>query len=104
LSKENPAYRFGKNEVNFENLNCNNGKQEFQLTPHEAMILKYLIHHKGKIVSRKELLEKVWNVSSEVETRTVDNFVARLRKYFEPDPAVPIYIKSVRGAGYIFSD
>ncbi len=104
FSREDPVYRFGKNEVNFEDLSCNNGKRKFQLTPYEAMVLKYLIHHKGKIVSRSELLEKVWNVSSEVETRTVDNFVVRLRKYFEPVPAHPIYIKSIRGAGYIFSD
>ncbi|HDQ45946.1 MAG TPA: response regulator transcription factor [bacterium] len=104
LSRENPVFRFGKNEVNFENLICTNGRQKFRLTAHEAIILKYLIHHKGKIVSRKELLEKVWNVRSDVETRTIDNFIARLRKYFEPVPKKPIYFKSVRAAGYLFSD
>ena len=66
------------------------------------MLLKHLIENKGKVVTRKELLEKVWNISSEVETRTVDNFIVRLRKYFEPDPAKPIYIKSIRSAGYMF--
>jgi DNA-binding response OmpR family regulator len=68
------------------------------------MAMQFLIEHKGKPVSRKELLEKVWNITSEVETRTVDNFIVRLRKYFEEDPSNPKYIKSVRGVGYIFED
>ena len=102
LSDISPVFSFGDNEINFETLMCKTRKEEVRLTPHEAMVLKYLIAHKGKIVSRKELLEKVWNVSSEVETRTVDIFIARLRKYFEPEPANPIYIKSIRGAGYQF--
>jgi DNA-binding response OmpR family regulator len=66
------------------------------------MVLKYLVDNTGKTVSRKELLENVWHVNPEVETRTVDNFIARLRKYFEPDPSDPLYIKSVRGKGYVF--
>ncbi|MBN1781487.1 response regulator transcription factor [bacterium] len=95
-------FRFGENEVDFETLNCIAGKQKFRLTPHEAMVLKYLVRHKGKIVSRDELLEKVWNVSPEVETRTVDIFIARLRKYFEHNPGKPVYFISIRGAGYRF--
>lgn len=97
-----PVYRFGKNEINFENLKCSNGINNFVLTQREAMVLKYLIENKDRIVSRKELLEKVWRISSDVETRTVDNFISRLRKYFEPDPVNPIYILSVRSAGYTF--
>ncbi|NQT24273.1 response regulator transcription factor [candidate division KSB1 bacterium] len=97
-------FRFGANEINFDTLVCKTPKQEIRLTPHEAMVLKYLILHKGKIVSRKELLEKVWNVSSEIETRSVDIFIGRLRKYFELEPASPVFIKSIRGAGYQFSD
>ncbi len=98
------VYRFGDNKVDFSNLSCRAGDREFQLTPREAMVLKYLIDHKGQIVSRQDLLENVWQISGEIETRTVDNFIARLRKYFEPQPSRPIYIKSVRSAGYIFSD
>lgn len=98
------VYRFGKNEINFENLHCRTGEKEITLTAHEAMVMKYLIENKGKIVSRKELLEKVWQMNPEIETRTVDNFIARLRKHFEPDPSKPVYIKSVRGAGYIFNN
>jgi len=66
------------------------------------MVLKYLIDHQGKIISRQELLENVWGLSSQIETRTVDNFIVRLRKYFEPNPSNPIFIKSVRSAGYVF--
>jgi DNA-binding response OmpR family regulator len=68
------------------------------------MVLKYIVERKGKIVTRKELLENVWHLNPEVETRTVDIFIARLRKYFEPDPANPVYIKSIRGVGYVFND
>ncbi len=103
ISTEDPVFRFGDNEVNFNDLSCRSGIRSFCLTVHEAMTLKYLIVNKGRIVSRKELLDKVWHVSTEVETRTVDNFIMRLRKYFEPDPSHPIYIKSVRSAGYIFT-
>lgn len=99
-----PVYCFGNNEINFANLKARAKGQEFQLTAHEAMTLKYLIENKGKIVSRRELLDKVWNITSEVETRTVDNFIVRLRKYFEPNPAQPIFIKSIRSAGYMFTD
>ena len=104
ISNNQPFYSIGDTKINFKNLTCRSGKQDFRLTPHEAMVLQYLIDNKGKIISRKELLEKVWHISSEVETRTVDNFIVRLRKYFEPNPAKPIYIKSIRSAGYMFSD
>ena len=99
---ENPLYKFGNNEINFENLKCLKGKKEFQLTSYEAMIMKYLIENKDKVVTRKELLENVWNMNPDIETRTVDNFIARLRKHFEDDPSNPKYIVSVRSAGYIF--
>ncbi len=99
-----PIFHFGDNDINFENLHCFAHGKEIQLTTHEAMLLKYLVDNKGKIVSRKELLENVWNISSDIETRTVDNFIVRLRKYFEPNLDNPVFFKSVRGAGYIFSD
>jgi DNA-binding response OmpR family regulator len=97
-----PSYRFGENEVNFEKLSCRSGSKDMKLTAHEAMFLRYLIDNQGRVISRKEILENVWNIDSEVETRTIDNFVVRLRKFFEPDPSHPIYIKSVRGVGYEF--
>lgn len=99
-----PIYKFGNNEINFENFKCKKGKAEFQLTSYEAMIIKYLIVNKNKVVSRKELLENVWNMNPDVETRTVDNFIVRLRKHFEADPSNPKYIVSVRSAGYMFNE
>lgn len=99
-----PVYKFGKNEINFENLSCSVGTRRFNLTQREAMVMKYLIERQGKIVSRKDLLENVWHISPEVETRTVDIFISRLRKYFEPDPDNPVYIISIRNAGYLFNE
>ncbi|MBD3225913.1 MAG: response regulator [Caldithrix sp.] len=98
-----PVYSFGDNEVHFENLTAVHKGIKINLTLHEAMLLRYLIEHEGKAISRKELLHHVWNISSEIETRRVDNFISRLRKYFENDPENPTYIKSVRGVGYMFN-
>jgi DNA-binding response OmpR family regulator len=102
-AEKQPVYRFGDNEINFANLNCRHGEAELRLTPQEAMVLKYLVEHEGEIVTRKELLENVWHLNPDIETRTVDIFIARLRKYFESDSANPVYFKSIRGAGYTFS-
>jgi len=101
-SQKQPVYKFGNNEINFKTLNCLHGNEKIRLTPQEAMLLKYLVEHIGEIVTRKELLENVWHLNPEVETRTVDIFIARLRKHFEPDPSNPVYFKSIRGAGYTF--
>jgi len=100
-SEANPVFRFGPNSINFQNLQCLSGKNEFTLTPHEAMVLKYFADHVNTIVTRYELLEHVWQIHSDVETRTVDIFVARLRKYFETDAKNPKYFKSIRSAGYM---
>ncbi|GBD88001.1 sensory transduction protein regX3 [bacterium BMS3Abin03] len=104
VSTEMPVVEFGKNKIDFEKLKCSCSTGEIRITPREAMLLKYLIENKGKIISRKELLENVWHMNPDIETRTVDIFIARLRKYFEEDPSNPVYIKSVRGVGYIFDD
>jgi two-component system, OmpR family, alkaline phosphatase synthesis response regulator PhoP len=102
LTRSSAVARFGENEVNFETLEASASGIKFRLTLHEAMLLRYLTEQEGQIVTRKELLEEVWNISSEIETRTVDNFIARLRKYFEPDPNKPQHFKSIRGVGYKF--
>jgi DNA-binding response OmpR family regulator len=64
------------------------------------MLLKHLAQNAGRVVSKAELLEKVWNVSRESETRSVDNFILRLRRYLEANPRFPRYLHTVRGAGY----
>jgi two-component system alkaline phosphatase synthesis response regulator PhoP len=101
-TRENPVVRLGSHTVHFDTLTCQSGKHTFQLTAREAMVLKYMIEHPDRIISRQELLKNVWQIHSEVETRTVDIFIARLRKYFELDPKKPRYFKSVRSAGYMF--
>ncbi len=103
VSDMQPIYEFGSNIINFQNLTAKTGDCEIQLTQREAMVLKYLIEHTDTIVSRKELLAHVWQIHSDIETRTVDNFIVRLRKHFETDPAKPQFIKSVRSVGYIFT-
>ncbi len=104
VTASEPVFKFGNYEINFQNLTCKKGKTEFRLTAYEAMVLKYMTDNKNKVISRKELLEKVWHLNPEIETRTVDNFIARLRKYFENDPANPEHLLSVRGAGYMFTE
>jgi two-component system alkaline phosphatase synthesis response regulator PhoP len=93
---------FGDNEIDFASLSARAGKRSFRLTPLEAMLCKYLTDRSGRVVSRQELLREVWQVPPDMETRTVDNFMVRLRRYFEPDPAHPVHFLNVRGAGYLF--
>ena len=102
IDENDQLVEFGENQIDFKTLSCRSRNRYFRLTPLEAMVIKYLIDHHGKIITRKELLENVWNINSEVETRTVDNFILHLRKYFESNPSKPKFIKSIRGAGYIF--
>lgn len=103
-TNEKPMVQLGDHTIRFDTLTCRSDKIEFRLTPHEAMVLKYLIDNRDRIVSRRELLEHVWQIHSDVETRTVDIFIGRLRKYFETDPKNPIFFISVRSAGYMFRD
>lgn len=95
-------YRFGRNDINFADLTVNNGEDSFRLTPLEAALVRYLIDNPGRVISREELLEKVWQSTAGIETRTVENFIVRIRKRFEIDPGNPVYFKTVRGAGYLF--
>jgi two-component system, OmpR family, alkaline phosphatase synthesis response regulator PhoP len=95
-------YEFGRAKVNFDTYEATVGAQEIQLTPMEMNLLRYFIDNEGRVISRNELVERVWRQPYIESTRTVDNFVMRLRKYFEVDPAVPRHFVSVRGAGYRF--
>ena len=97
------VYEFGKVCVNFDTYEAISGSGDtIALTNLEVKLLKYLIAHAGRVVTRDELLENVWELGGSPTTRTVDNFISRLRKYFEPDPARPVHLLSVRGAGYRF--
>jgi DNA-binding response OmpR family regulator len=99
-SGEPDTARIGKAEVDFRNFEIRTPDATTQLTLLEAMLLKLLVQNAGRIVSKAEILEKVWNVSPDTETRAVDNFIVRLRRYVEPNPGFPRHILTVRGAGY----
>ena len=72
------------------------------LTLMEASLLRYLVEHEGRPVSRKTILEKVWGVREDTDTRAIDNFIVRLRRYIEDDPAQPVHLETIRGVGYRF--
>lgn len=92
--------RIGEAEVDFQNFELKVRGESFRLTLLEAMLLKLLVENAGRVVSKGEILEKVWNLSADTQTRAVDNFVMRLRRYLEEDPRTPRYLHTVRGAGY----
>jgi DNA-binding response OmpR family regulator len=68
----------------------------------ETDLLRYLVLNQGRIISRKELLEQVWRVREDTDTRAIDNFMVRLRRYIEDNPAEPVFLETVRGVGYRF--
>lgn len=98
------AYSFDGRVIDFENLELRTGGQTIRLTLMEMALLRYLITHKGKVVSRKSILEDVWGLNEDTDTRAIDNFIVRLRKYIEADPSQPTRLLTVRGVGYRFVD
>ncbi|MCZ6602189.1 MAG: response regulator transcription factor [Planctomycetota bacterium] len=95
-------YHVGDLKLNFRNFEAIRNGQPLKLTAREFKILKLFLDNPGKVISRKEFLDKVWGYDFPPNTRTVDNHIARLRKRIEPDPAHPRYILSVRSVGYKF--
>ncbi|MCB9228160.1 MAG: response regulator transcription factor [Deltaproteobacteria bacterium] len=93
-------FRAGPLHLDMENLRLSGPAGEHQLTSLEADILKEFILHHGRTLTRSYLLDKVWGLSGNIETRTVDNFILRLRKLIEQDPARPGFLLSIRGKGY----
>lgn len=92
----------GNKRIDFEALELRSGEQTVQLTLMEAELLRYLIDHDGKIVSRSAILEEVWGLREDTDTRAIDNFIVRLRKYLEDEPSRPRHLLTVRGVGYRF--
>jgi DNA-binding response OmpR family regulator len=92
--------RIGEAEVDFHGFEIRRGGETSRLTLLEAMLLKLLVERRGKVVTKGEILEKVWNLDPETETRAVDNFVMRLRRHLGEDPRSPEHLETVRGAGY----
>jgi two-component system, OmpR family, alkaline phosphatase synthesis response regulator PhoP len=95
-------YTFGNNRVNFTTSTAEGRMGQINLTEQEVKLLKLFIANRGKPLSRKQLLEIGWGYTGATATRTVDNFIVRLRKYFEEDPQKPVYFKSLRSVGYVF--
>jgi len=101
--EEQEVYRFGGNEINFRTLQANAKGRSITLTEKECMLMKLLVERQNQVVSREEILERVWGYRFSTSSRTIDNFIVRLRRYFEDDPKNPRYIHSVRGVGYRFT-
>lgn len=102
-SDDLPAnYLFGDNRINLEDGVASTRSGRIELTELEIRMLKIFFRKEGRILSRGELLESVWGMAPDTETRTLDNFIVRLRKYFEADPSRPKHFLTVRGRGYKF--
>jgi DNA-binding response OmpR family regulator len=103
---ESPADReqlsFSGKTIDFQTLELRSGGSKIQLTLMEAELLRHLVRNQGRVVSRKSILEEVWGLHEDTDTRAIDNFVVRLRRYFEEDPAHPRHLLTVRGVGYRF--
>jgi DNA-binding response OmpR family regulator len=95
--------RIGDADVDFGKFEVRARGETFRLTVLEATLLKLLVQNQGRVVGKGEILEKVWNLSPDTETRAVDNFIVRLRRYIEMNPRFPRHLETVRGAGYRLS-
>ena len=100
--REFDLYTFAGKQVDFATLELRAYGKIYRLTLMEAELLRYLIRNSRKIVSRKQILEEVWGLHEDTDTRAIDNFIVRLRKYIEKDPAKPAHVLTVRGIGYRF--
>jgi two-component system, OmpR family, alkaline phosphatase synthesis response regulator PhoP len=96
------TYAFDGKSVDFDRLELHVRDQVFRLTLMEANVLRHLTRHEGKPVSRKSMLEEVWGLHVDTDTRAIDNFIVRLRRYIEEDPTRPRHLLTVRGIGYRF--
>jgi DNA-binding response OmpR family regulator len=91
---------FAGHRLDLRALELHANERAYRLTVMEAELLAYLVRHAGQVVSRKAILEEVWDLHEDTDTRAIDNFIVRLRRYLERDPARPSLIQTVRGVGY----
>jgi DNA-binding response OmpR family regulator len=101
-AQEPSEFVFDGRRIDFEALELHAPGRTVRLTLMEVDLLRYLTRNCQRIVSRKELLEQVWHVREDTDTRAIDNFIVRLRRYIEEDPASPRYLQTIRGVGYRF--
>jgi two-component system, OmpR family, alkaline phosphatase synthesis response regulator PhoP len=95
-------YAFAGRVIDFDALELRVGDRTLPLTLMEANLLRYLIRHEGRAVGRKAMLEEVWGLREDTDTRAIDNFIVRLRRYIEAEPSRPRHLLTVRGVGYRF--
>lgn len=95
-------YSFAGKVIDFDALELRVGDRTLPLTLMEATLLRYLIRHEGQAVGRKAMLEDVWGLHEDTDTRAIDNFIVRLRRYIEDEPSRPKHLLTVRGVGYRF--
>jgi DNA-binding response OmpR family regulator len=95
-------FSFGGKTIDFGVLELRTATNVIHLTLMESELLRYLVRNDGRVVSRKQILEEVWGLHEDTDTRAIDNFMVRLRRYIEADPAQPRHLLTVRGVGYRF--
>jgi two-component system OmpR family response regulator len=96
------SYRFGEVEIHFDRLEVHVAGRPVRMTQLEMKLLRYFVENQGRIIPRTELLERVWDLPGDLNTRAPDQFIRRLRKAIEPDPSRPRYLLTLRDAGYRF--
>lgn len=96
------TFHFSGKSIDFNSLLLKAGGRVVQLTLMEAGLLRFLVIHQGEVVSRRQILEDVWDLKEDTDTRAIDNFVVRLRRYIEDDPSNPTHLITIRGVGYRF--
>jgi DNA-binding response OmpR family regulator len=101
-SEEFGVFSFNGRTIDFGNLELRAKGTTIQLTVMEAELLRHLVRNRGRVVSRKSILEEVWGLREDTDTRAIDNFIVRLRRYLEADPGRPKHLLTVRGVGYRF--
>lgn len=102
IDKDEAPFEFDGRMVDFRALELRTERGSFKLTLMEVDLLRYLIRNQGLPVSRKQILKEVWNLPADMDTRAIDNFVVRLRRYIEDEPSKPQHLLTVRGVGYKF--
>jgi len=96
------TFSFASRTIDFNAMEIRVGDQAYRLTQMECDLLRHLTKNAGQVVSRREILEKVWGLHEDTDTRAIDNFIVRLRRYLEERPSSPQYLLTVRGVGYQF--
>jgi len=96
------TFSFDRRTIDFGTLELRTAENVIHLTLMESELLRHLVRNDGRVVSRKQILEEVWGLHEDTDTRAIDNFMVRLRRYIEDDPAQPRHLLTVRGVGYRF--